>query len=257
MIRKKRHAEESMNPDRWIVSYADFITVLFAFFVVLFASLNQDNHSIRKGSQFIHNGFEHQESISEEHRGSETRYPEINLTKATHTPLAQPTSILKSNAEGVTLEELQKELKLASGEELRDQEVTLHVTPEGFVVSLEEMGFFKSGEAVLRPGAAEKIERITEVLSEDGFSLRVEGHSDNQPIHNAKFRSNWELSTARAMTVLLFLLRTSKFDPSKLSLAGYGPYRPIADNVTAEGRGMNRRVDLVVVVASAPDLRVP
>lgn len=257
MIRKRRHIEESTSRDRWMVSYADFITVLFAFFVVLFASLNHDNHSIRKISQSIHNGFENQEPVAEEQGDHEVRHPENGQKGAFHTPPAQAASTLKGDPTGVTLEELRHELKLASGEELRDQEITLHVTPEGFVVSLEEMGFFKSGEAVLRPGAAEKIERVAEVLSEHGFNLRIEGHSDNQPIHNVKFRSNWELSTARAMTVLLFLVRTSRFDSSKLSLAGYGPYRPIADNMIAEGRRMNRRVDLVVVAAAAQDPRVP
>ena len=126
----------------------------------------------------------------------------------------------------------------------------MRITPEGFVISLKELGFFNSGEAVLRPGAAEKIERIAKVLAQHGFDLRVEGHSDNQPIHTAQFRSNWQLSTARAMAVLLLLVNHSGLAPQKISLAGYGQYRPIADNATAEGRKMNRRVDLVVIPAA-------
>ena len=126
------------------------------------------------------------------------------------------------------------------------------VTPEGFVISLKELGFFNSGQAVLLPGAAAKIERIAKVLTQHGLDLRVEGHSDNQPIHTAQFRSNWELSTARAMAVVQLLVDDAGFDPHKISVAGFGEYRPIADDATPEGRRMNRRVDLVVVAATTP-----
>ena len=125
------------------------------------------------------------------------------------------------------------------------------VTPEGFVISLKELGFLASGQATLMPGAAEKIQRVARVLAKNGLDLRVEGHSDNQPIHTAQFQSNWELSTARAMAVMQLLVNNSGFDPGKISIAGYGQYRPLADNSTPEGRGTNRRVDLVVV-ASVP-----
>jgi chemotaxis protein MotB len=128
----------------------------------------------------------------------------------------------------------------------------MRVTPEGFVISLKDLGFFNSGEAVLLPGAADKIERIAKVLSQHGLELRVEGHSDDQPIHTPEFRSNWELSTARAMTVLMLLINESRLDPTKVSVAGYGQFRPIADNATSDGRQMNRRVDLVVVATTVP-----
>jgi chemotaxis protein MotB len=125
--------------------------------------------------------------------------------------------------------------------------VEINVTPEGFVISLKELGFFNSGQAQLLPGAAEKIARIAQILSKRGLDLRVEGHSDNQPIHNEQFRSNWELSTARAMSVLLLLVDQSGYDPKKVSIAGYGEFRPIADDSTSDGRRKNRRVDLVVL----------
>jgi chemotaxis protein MotB len=86
------------------------------------------------------------------------------------------------------------------------------------------------------------------------LDLRIEGHSDDQPIHTAEFRSNWELSTARATAVLLLLINDSGVDPRKISVAGYGQFRPLADNATPEGRRMNRRVDLVVVATTVPRL---
>ena len=142
---------------------------------------------------------------------------------------------------------LQKQLEAAMGKELKNHEVVMRVTPEGFVISLNELGFFNSGQADLLPGAADKIKRIAKVLSHPGLEIRVEGHSDNQPIHTAQFQSNWELSTARAMTVMQMLVNEAGFDPNHISISGYGQYRPVADNATPEGRRLNRRVDLVVV----------
>ena len=145
------------------------------------------------------------------------------------------------------MQQLRKELEAALGKELKNHEVVLQVTPEGFVISLKELGFFNSGQAALLPGAAEKLKKIAKVLSRPGLEIRVEGNSDDQPIHKDQFRSNWELSMARAMNVLLLMVNDAGFDPRKISASGFGQYRPIADNSTPEGRKMNRRVDLVVV----------
>ena len=97
------------------------------------------------------------------------------------------------------------------------------------------------------PGQSDLILQAAAILKRHGARLRVEGHSDAQPIHTAMFSSNWELSAARAMTVLLLLVNDAHYDPTALSMAGYGPYRPVGDNQTAEGRQKNRRVNLVVV----------
>jgi chemotaxis protein MotB len=238
-----------------MVSYADFITVLFAFFVVLFASAYQENHSIKKVSNSIHYGFVDLESFSSKGSDSATMHSQLLSDRSTPTHTTDDAKAGKSDetaATGIDIEELRRQLEAAIGRELKDGQVTMSVTPEGFVISLKDLGFFDSGQAVLRPGAANKIERIAKVLAQHGFYLRVEGHSDNQPIHTAQFDSNWELSTARAMAVLTLLINQSGLDPEKISLAGYGQYRPIADNATADGRKMNRRVDLVVVGGVAP-----
>jgi chemotaxis protein MotB len=246
---------ESTNHDRWMVSYADFITVLFAFFVVLFASTYQENHSIKKVSNAIHYGFVDLESFPREGSGSDAVRSQLLLDPSSSTHLTENFAPRKSDqtaATGIDIEELRRQLEAAIGRELKDGQVTLSVTPEGFVISLKDLGFFDSGRAVLRPGAADKIERIAIVLAQHGFYLRVEGHSDNEPIHTSQFDSNWELSTARAMAVLTLLIDHSGLDPGRISLAGYGQYRPIADNATSEGRKMNRRVDLVVVGGVEP-----
>jgi chemotaxis protein MotB len=102
------------------------------------------------------------------------------------------------------------------------------------------------------PGAGDKIKRIAEVLMQYGLDMRAEGHTDNVPVHNAAFASNWDLSTARAMAVAMMLLNESGVDPQKMSIAGYAQYHPSASNDTAEGRKANRRVDIVVVSTATP-----
>jgi chemotaxis protein MotB len=230
-VRKYRRDRYEVNHDRWLISYADFITLLFAFFVVLFASAYRDSQAVRRVSNAIHKGFQEMGPFAEAQPGQ---------------PATGPAAISMVN-----IAELRRQLEAAIGPEIRNHEVELRVTPEGFVISLREMGFFASGRADLLPGAAAKIQRIGTVLLQHGLEIRVEGHSDNQPIHNSAFHSNWELSTARAITVLLLLVDQTKLDPSRISVAGYAQYRPVASNATPEGRRMNRRVDLVVVGAAA------
>jgi len=250
-MKRKRRPEAPVNHERWLVSYSDFVTLLFAFFVVLFATTYRDNQAIRKLSRGIHDGFQTMGAFSDG-GGNEGTMPYL----IPGSPGKQPQAADAKNPKdaigippSVDPVLLRHQLEAALGKELANQEVALKVTPEGFVISLKELGFFNSGQAVLLPGAAGKIKRIANVLGGHGLEIRVEGHSDDQPIHNAQFNSNWELSTARAMAVLLYLVNDAGFDPSKISASGYGQYRSVADNSTPEGRRMNRRVDLVVVAA--------
>jgi chemotaxis protein MotB len=252
-MRRKKQAEEAVNHDRWLVSYSDFVTLLFAFFVVLFASTYRDNQSIKKLSRAIHNGFQTLGAFQADENGDRGAYSKPVWESAdSPTRLENDESSVKKASVGsvADMQELRRQLEAAIGKELANHEVVLRVTPEGFVISLKELGFFNSGQAELLPGAASKLERIAKVLSRPGLEIRVEGNSDNQPIHNDQFRSNWDLSTARAMNVLLLLVDKAGFDPTKISASGYGEYRPIADNATPEGRKMNRRVDIVVVQAN-------
>jgi chemotaxis protein MotB len=249
-MRRRRIVEEHASHDRWLVSYADFITLLFAFFVVLFASAYRDKHAIIRVSHAIHNGFQTLGVLP----GGNDKLGIAYAGLAAEAPEAPPPGLdakaSNSTISPADLVDLQRQLRTAMGAELKNHEIEIHVTPEGFVISLKELGFFDSGRADLLPGAADKIVRIAKILMQHNLELRVEGHSDDQPIHNAEFRSNWELSTARAMTVLMLLVDQSGFDPQKVSVAGYGQYRPLADNSTPDGRRMNRRVDLVVLGAA-------
>ncbi len=243
-MRTRRRREEHANHERWLVSYADFMTLLFALFVVLFASSHHDKKSIQSVSKAVKNGFQQMGAFS----SSDSAADNSRIVGPTSTGEARPSTV-PANA-GIDMIELQRKLHKALGKEIARQEIVLRMTPEGFVISLHELGFFDSGEAKLMPGAADKIKRIAEVLMQYGLDMRVEGHTDDVPIHNAQFASNWDLSTARAMAVAMMLLKESGVDPRRISIAGYAQYHPAASNDTAEGRRANRRVDIVVVSTS-------
>lgn len=248
-MRRRRIAEHEAGHERWLLSYSDFITLLFAFFVVLFATTYRDKEAIRRLSRAIHNGFQSMGAFSQDEGGVHS--VAVSLYEPADTPQHAQAAQLRLDearaASAMDVTDLRRKLQAAMGKELEDHEMSMEVTPEGFVVSLKELGFFNSGQAELLPGAAEKIKKIAKILSRPELDLRVEGHSDDQPIHNAQFRSNWELSMGRAMAVLELIVDGAGFDPTHISASGYGQYRPVADNSTPEGRRMNRRVDIVVV----------
>lgn len=246
MRRRRIIKEEAVSHERWLISYSDFVTLLFALFVVLFATTYRDNQSIRNLAKAIHNGFQKMGALPNDGVSRNLAGTGIGFDAGKNTRLQDKRATQAAQGAAVMLS-VKQELEKTIGPELANHEVALRTTPEGITVSLKELGFFDSGSATLKPGAARKIERIAKVLMKPGLEIRIEGHSDNQPIHNAHFGSNWELSTARATTVLLLLIDDAGFDPKTLSASGYGQYRPIADDSTAEGRRMNRRVDLVVI----------
>jgi chemotaxis protein MotB len=253
MSRKKRHKAHA-NHERWLVSYADFITLLFAFFVVLYASSQADKKKAAQVAASIKGAFQQLGVFT----GSSPDGIGIPGSPGTPRPdlMEAPVRIIKvaSNSKtpggtgfGVDVDELRHQLESALGDEIRQHEVQMRVTPEGLVVSLREVGFFNSGQAELLDNGHSTLTRIATVLGGRGFEIRVEGHTDNVPVHNSRFKSNWELSTARATTVVSLLIERHGFNPLLVSAAGYSKYRPIENNQTVQGRAANRRIDLVVV----------
>jgi chemotaxis protein MotB len=130
--------------------------------------------------------------------------------------------------------------------EISRGEVAIKAGREGLVVSLREVGFFDSGSAEVKLKSEPSVARIAKVLAAGPYQVRIEGHTDNVPIHTERFASNWELSTARATEMAKLFITKFEFPPDRLSAAGYAEYHPAAPNATAEGRALNRRVDIVV-----------
>ena len=268
MARKKKH-EEHVNHERWLVSYADFITLLFAFFVVMFAASNSDHKKAGQVAQAVQGAF-HDLAIFEpagkvvplfDDGGVPSNAKAVIGNMHSGFDAAQVVKAgSKSDATGAgvgkakALKEVKSELQQVLQEELKTGSVRITEDGRGVTVSLAEAGFFDPGSAVMKPKALEILDRIAEKVRVLPASLRVEGHTDNSPIHTAQFPSNWELSTARATHVLQYLLANAQIQPMRLSAVGYGEYKPIADNTTVDGRSANRRVDLVILGAAAQKL---
>jgi len=256
--RKKPHGH--MSHERWLVSYADFITLLFAFFVVLYASSQVDNRKVAQVAQAIQGGFSDLGVFSSQNQEPILRVEAAVPVSPAPTPkfpeldrLINDMSPARSQERrNIPVSAVKRQLEAALQDEIRKNRIEMRVVPDGLVVSLREVGLFDSGEAHLLPGAEPTLAHIGQVLAERGFDFRVEGHTDDMPIHTPAFRSNWELSTARATEVVSVLISKYRFDPSKISVGGYAQYRPIAENATEEGRRKNRRIDLVILASPGP-----
>jgi chemotaxis protein MotB len=256
--RRKRSRGHS-NHERWLVSYADFITLLFAFFVVLYASSQVDKRKVGQIALAIQIAFQEMGVFP----ASTTQVPlDTNEPMPFNTVQAiqnikhnaelrriasPPDDALAASSEETDITTLQTQLREALHNEIALHEVALHRESEGLVISLREFGFFDSGSARIKPESLAALDRIASILAIRTYKLRIEGHTDNIPIHTPEMASNWELSTARATEIVRVLITDHHFAPERLSAAGFAQYHPIASNSTAQGRAQNRRVDIVVL----------
>lgn len=255
-MKYRRRYTDHVNHERWLVSYADFITLLFAFFVVMFASAKMDQKKAARLAGAIENGFQQLGILDTSRRAV---VPAQRKNGASEFDVSAATSLARMNADAAGLQEtthqdedyaaIRAELEKALAPEIKRREVALRMQPDGLVVSLRELGFFDSGSASIRPEAQDAFGRVTRVLQRHSYELRVEGHTDTVPIHNSMFASNWELSASRATEVVKVLIERYAFAADRLSAAGYAEYRPVASNAEPQGRQLNRRVDIVIVPA--------
>ncbi len=240
-MRKKKHPEH-VNHERWLVSYADFITLLFAFFVVMFAVSQVDSKKMGRFTEAFSKavGIDvfpmHGESLL---AGGRT-----------------PDETAGPSAQGVTsvLEDLRASLAKMAASNDALQGLQVIKLREELVLRLPEGVFFDSGDARVKDATGRMFKVLTPELTKRSLEVRIEGHTDNRPIASGKFRSNWELSTARASAVMAVVLAEG-LPPERTSIAGYAEYRPIADNTTDDGRRQNRRVDIVVTAVTEKELK--
>jgi chemotaxis protein MotB len=239
MRRRKRRASRPSH-DRWLVSYADFITLLFAFFVVLYSTAQVDRKKVAALSSAIQAAFQQLGA------NPATAAP-APIQEFTDIHIALPVSATTPIEQARDLTGLRKELEQALVPEILRGDVALRSGRDGLVISLREVGFFDSGSAGVKAASQPAFSRIAKLLGEGQYNIRIEGHTDNVRIHNLQYSSNWELSTARSTEMIRLLVVKYGLDPQRLSASGYGEYHPIASNATVAGRALNRRVDLVVL----------
>ncbi len=267
MARKRKHPEH-VNHERWLVSYADFITLLFAFFVVMFAASNADQKKAGQIAHAVQVAFTDL-SVFAPTGGLVPLFDEGGLPSSANnivgnahsafeaTQLISPSGQAGGGGDGKAISEVKAELESLLKTEVENNSVRLMEDSRGLTISLAEAGFFNSGSATMHAESLSVVDRIAATLRPLQYNVRVEGHTDNTPIHTAQFPSNWELSTARATFVLQYLISTTGIPPQRLSAVGYGEYRPVAANASSEGRAANRRVDLVVLSFEAEKQEPP
>jgi chemotaxis protein MotB len=245
-VRKKRHSHPE-NHERWLVSYADFITLLFAFFVVMFASTRSDKTRVKAVSEAIDDALK-----------NGAMSPAITaMLKKTQKDKKQPDHGSKDSYESqkalqpsAALDELSKSLDVLKStlqKELGKGSVRLALEHRGLVIELEAGAFFPSGGATLGSSAYPTVKKVAEVLNTLPNALRLEGHTDSLPINNSRFQSNWELSAARSIAMLRFLNEEFGVATERMAIVGYADTEAIDSNDTEAGRERNRRVDIVIV----------
>jgi chemotaxis protein MotB len=240
MSKRKKHHEEHENHERWLITYADLITLLLGLFVVLYSMSQLD---LQKYQQFA-------AAFSRIFGGG------AGILPGDKGVLAAPI-VPKSGGDGGGTDKedllsdkpgdkLEIQLNAILSSSIKAKEVILTTTPEGLTIHLLERLLFESGSAELRAESKAVLDTLAEILRLLPNKIRIEGHTDNRPIRSARFPSNWHLSVARALNTAYYLMGRG-VRPEKISIAGYAEFRPIAPNDTEENRAKNRRVDIVIL----------
>ncbi len=223
----RRTRAAAPNHERWLVSYADFITLLFALFVVLFAASNADRAKVRKFARAVERAIAHSGvgSAGTESPPQSQTEPELGAAYDALTRSLQP--------------------------EVQNKQVRIRLDSRGLVITLTQTAFFHSGAAEFEPAMYPALGKIAAAIAKLDNPIRLEGHTDALPIHNEHFQNNWALSSARSIAVLELLADRFDIPPARMAVAGYADNVPVSSNDTEEGRARNRRVDVVVLSAQA------
>jgi chemotaxis protein MotB len=250
MARKKR-APDRENHERWLISYADFITLLFAFFVVMFATSQTDKSKAQQVSDSVKKALDGERmssvlaailggTVSDKGKGNAMM----------RGPGGEKKVVPEKPQDDKKLAELVPSLKVLSEElkkEIESGRIQISMQPRGLVVSFTQAALFPSGTDVISPDAYEGLQKVAIAISKIPNPVRLEGHTDSIPIRTERFHSNWELSAARSIALMELLTEKFGVPADRLSIAGYADTAPIASNDTEEGRARNRRVDIVVL----------
>ena len=242
MKRRKAEVEEA-NRERWLITYADLITLLLIFFIVLFTFSNIDAKKFAGIAEALSKALGGGGGMVLEGPG-----PSVVAGAPVSQERVETKFSLSAEAkETLQLQKIKEQIEKYAKEQGLAARVTARIEERGVVVSIQDTVLFPLGSADLTPQARVIVRKVGEILLSTDNYIRIEGHTCNLPINTARFPSNWELSVARATSVVQELLHTVNFPPQRLSASGYGEYRPIAPNDSEANRQKNRRVDFVVL----------
>ncbi|MEP7363702.1 MAG: flagellar motor protein MotB [Acidobacteriota bacterium] len=249
MRKKKPVAHE--NHERWLVSYADFITLLFAFFVVMFATSQTDHSKTQQVQDSVRRAIEENQFVSVMASilgGDVNNKGKGNAQMKGPGGTEQVSQDRKTDGKYVELVPAMKYLEQELADEISKGMMSVSMEPRGLVVSFREAAFFPSGTDVIPEQTYDTVAKVGQVMEKLPNPVRLEGHTDSIPLRGGgRFRSNWELSAARSIAMMELLVSYCNIPRDRLSIAGYADNAPIADNDTEDGRRRNRRVDIVIL----------
>jgi chemotaxis protein MotB len=253
MSKRHKKPEKEGNHERWLISYADFITLLFAVFVTLYAMSQTDKRKTDQLVASLRESFGYVKTGASSEKLNVTDSTDLRTIPAIRPEILTPGLRHSQTTAALTHASLKEfhEIKAAIEQNLKkygaEKKLNVDVTKRGLVVSLKETGFFDSGDATVKQESLPLLAMVAKSLANYSNPIRIEGNTDNVPINSGRYRSNWELSTARATNIVHYLIENYNFRPGKISAVGYGEFRPLADNGTEAGRTRNRRVDIVLL----------
>ena len=235
--------------NRWVISYADFVTMLLALFMVMFAANSMGDLKVKDVNNSIQKVFTN-------------KTVDVSKTSTEDVADVENGEVVKKQNESKSIVENTGDTILDGGDGILDGQKIVDIiksnldvetsvkvikNDKGIVIRLEDTMLFDQGSAIIKPQAKAMLDKISVSLTKFDNPILIEGHTDSMPIRNEKFPSNWELSTARATNIIKYLTEVHKFPPGRLSAVGYGEYMPIAENTSPQGRAKNRRVDIIVL----------
>ncbi len=230
--KKKQHHDEHVD-ETWLLPYSDMLTLLLALFIVMFAMSEVDNQKFVRLSQQFNIIF------------SSSVLPDGGSSSVPSEKAAQ-TDVTDGILEGEKMNEVKSMLEAQIKEMGYSDKVVVDLSGQGLAISIQDVVLFNSGEAEIIKEYSPLLLHISDLLEDLDNDIEVAGYTDNVPINNGKFRSNWELSSMRAINVMNFMVDQGKLQPGRFSIKAYGEYQPKFDNSTAEGRAKNRRIEVFV-----------
>jgi chemotaxis protein MotB len=253
--RKKKHDDEHMD-ESWLIPYADLLTLLLALFIVLYAASSVDAQKFKELSQAFNEVFTGGTGIMENPSPVESQQPSDGGVKSSAAEKEEEKAALDK-------EEIERQAFLKDQEELKEIQKKVNeyiktnnlevqfvtkLTDEGLLLTIRDNVLFDSGSAVVHSADLNVAKELSELLvMNPPRNIIISGHTDNVPIHNAEFDSNWELSVMRAVNFMKIILENKDLNPQWFSAKGFGEFEPVGDNSTAEGRGLNRRVEVLIL----------
>jgi chemotaxis protein MotB len=245
MARRKQIHEEHENLERWLVSYADFITLLFAFFVVMYAISSVNEGKYRVLSDAIVHAFNEKQTSE---RMINLGEKDTAVLGGTGKPIGKstPQRIPPKTAETEQMKAIAKDVQGAMASLVKQGQVRVTQSARGITVEINASTLFASGDATLQPTSAQALAAVAKVLAETDNPIQIEGHTDNIPIQSPNYPSNWELSSARAGSVVR-LLTEAGVPAGRLVAIGYADNKPLDTNASPDGRARNRRVNVLIL----------